>query len=75
LTNGGVTILDTASLPFALNAWRTLRLEIVDNKLRGYVDGRLVVEAVDATPHAAGRYGVGSYKTAAEADDFTVTQP
>ncbi|MFC4307864.1 FG-GAP repeat protein [Steroidobacter flavus] len=76
LANGVATTLDTAAMPVALNTWYNLRLDIVGNKLRAYVDERLVLEATDASsPHAAGRYGVGSYKTAAEADDFLAVQP
>lgn len=76
LTNGVITVLDTATLPVAVNTWYALRLDIVGNSLRAYVNGRLMLEATDATaPHVAGRYGVGSYKTAAEADDFLAIQP
>jgi pectate lyase len=75
LSNGVATTLDTATMPVALNTWYNLRLDIVGNKLRAYVDGRLVLEATDASaPHVAGRYGVGAYKTAAQADDFLAVQ-
>jgi hypothetical protein len=75
LSNGVATTLDTAAMPVALNTWYNLRLDIVGNKLRAYVDGRLVLEATDSSsPHAAGRYGVGAYKTAAQADDFLAVQ-
>jgi hypothetical protein len=76
LTNGVVTTLDTASMPVALNTWYNLRMDIVGTNLRVFVNGRLVLEATDSSaPHVAGRYGVGSYKTAAEADDFLAVQP
>jgi hypothetical protein len=53
LTNGAITVLDTATL-----------------------NGRLVLEATDTmAPHATGRYGLGNFKTAAEADDFLAVQP
>lgn len=76
LTHGAITTLDTATMPVASNTWYNLRLDIVGTQLRAYVDGRLVLEATDTSaPHAAGRYGVGSYKTAAQADDFLAVQP
>lgn len=76
LTNGAITVLDSATMPVALNTWYNLRLDIVGTTLRAYVDRRLVLEANDnAAPHVAGRYGVGSFKTAAQADDFLAIQP
>ncbi len=74
LTNDAVTTLDTAPMTVSLNTWYDLRLEIVGTSLRGYVNNRLVLEATDST-HAAGRFGLGSYRAAAEADDFKVIQP
>jgi hypothetical protein len=76
LTNGVVTTLDTATTPVTVNTWYDLRLDIVGTKLRVYLNGMLLLEATDTgTPHASGRYGVGAYKTAAQADDFLATQP
>jgi hypothetical protein len=76
LTDGAITTLDTATMPVAVNTWYDLRLEIVGTKLRAYVNGRLILEANDSgPPHVAGYSGVGSYKTAAQADDFLTIQP
>ena len=77
LTNGAVTTLDTAATSaVTANTWYDLRLDIVGSKLRVYLNGLLTLEATDnSSPHAAGRAGVGAYKTAAEADDFLVVQP
>lgn len=75
LSNGAITVLDTATMPVALNTWYNLRLDIVGTKLRAYVDGRLVLEATDPTPLGSGRYGLGAFRTAAEADDFLAVQP
>jgi len=74
LTNDAITTLDTASMTVSLNTWYDLRLEIVGTSLRAYVNNQLVLEATDST-HAAGKFGVGSYRTAAEADDFKALQP
>ena len=74
--DGAVTILDSAPLNVATLSWYTLRMEIVANSLRVYVNGTLVLEAVDAnSPHQEGSYGLATYKTTAEADDFVATQP
>lgn len=49
--------VNPASVP---SAPYTLRLEAEGGALRGYVNGTLVVNGTDATPHTAGRYaGVG----------------
>ncbi|HEY0680727.1 MAG TPA: FG-GAP repeat protein [Steroidobacter sp.] len=74
LANGTITTLDTAPMTVSLNTWYDLRLEIVGASLRAYVNNQLVLEATDST-HATGRFGFGSYKTAAEADDLKVIQP
>lgn len=76
LTDGNITVLDTATLPVAVNTWYALRLDILGTRLRAFVNGRLVLEATDNTaPHVSGRYGLGSFRTAAEADDFLAIQP
>jgi hypothetical protein len=74
LTNDAITTLDTAALNVSLNTWYDLRLEIIGTSLRAYVNNQLVLEATDST-HAAGRVGLGSFRTAAEADDFKALQP
>ncbi|HEU4625056.1 MAG TPA: hypothetical protein VFS52_09855 [Steroidobacteraceae bacterium] len=74
LTGANVTVLDSAPLPVTTNTWYTLRLEAVGNSLRGYVNGRLVVEARDSSI-AAGRYGMAMYKTAARFDDLLALEP
>jgi hypothetical protein len=51
-----------------------LRLEAVGNQLRGYVNGRLLVEATDTT-HARGTGGAVMYKTSADLFDYRAYQP
>lgn len=74
LVNG--TIFTLASAPFAvsLNTQHALRLEVVGNQLRGYVNGNLLLQAVD-TSHAAGIGGVMTYKSATRFDDYRAYQP
>jgi hypothetical protein len=74
LTGGSIQVLDSAPLPVSLGTWYSLRLEAIGNQLRVYVNGTLVLEATDST-FQQGRYGVVTYKTAAEFDDVLVTQP
>jgi hypothetical protein len=74
LLNGAVTVLDSA--PFTVNTgvWYKLRLEAIQDQLRVYADGRLLLEATD-TAISEGRYGNVMFKAATMYDDVTVTQP
>ena len=74
LINGGITVLDSAALPVTVNTWYDLRLEVIGTSLRGYVNGRMLLEATDDT-FAVGSYGIAMYKAAVHVDDFNVTQP
>jgi hypothetical protein len=74
LTNGAISVLDTASQPVTLGTWYRIRFDLVGTKLRVFVDDRLLLEATDAT-HRAGRYGLATYKATAEADDFSASLP
>jgi hypothetical protein len=51
-----------------------LRLEVVGNPLRGYVNGNLLVQATDNS-HAAGISGLMTYQAAAQFDDYVAYQP
>jgi hypothetical protein len=74
LVNGAITVLATASMPVTLNQWYTLRLEAVGTRLRAYVDGNLVLEAMDTT-HTSGRTGMVTYRTAAQFQLYRAVQP
>ncbi len=45
---GGEKVLATASLDQAADRWHTLKLQFSGTRIRGYVDGKPVVEATDA---------------------------
>jgi hypothetical protein len=76
LAKGAITVLDTAPITVTTAARYKLRLEVVGNKLRGFVDDKLVVEATDTgTPLPAGGYGMVTYKAAATYGSFRATQP
>jgi hypothetical protein len=72
--DGAATTLATASFTVTPATWYSLRLDAVGNQLRGYVDGRLVVEATDSS-HPRGNAGPVMYKAAADFDDYRASQP
>lgn len=74
LVNGAIHVLDSAPLTVSTGTVYRLRLEAIGNSLRTYVNGRLVLEAKDAS-HASGKYGLVTYKTAATYDDFVAREP
>lgn len=74
LVNGAIHVIAEAPMTVSRGTWYTLKLEAVGNSLRAYVNGRLIVQGTDNS-HAAGRYGLAMYKTAASYDDVLVYQP
>lgn len=74
LANGVVTVLATVPLTVSADSSYALRLEVVGSRLRGYVNGRLLVEATDST-HARGIGGAAMYKTSADFIDYRAYQP
>jgi hypothetical protein len=74
LVNGRIITLATVPQPVALSRTLEVKLEAVGNQLRVYVDGRLRLQARDAT-HPEGRTGLMTYKAAAHFDDFLAYQP
>jgi hypothetical protein len=74
LTNGAVTVLATVPLTVSVDTSYALRLEAVGNQLRGYVNGRLLLEATDTT-HARGMGGAVMFKTSADFLNYRAYQP
>jgi hypothetical protein len=74
LVNGRAVVLDTASFPVSVGTWYTLRLEAVGNSIRGYVNNRPLVEAID-NDYAQGTWGLVTSLAAAQFDNVRVTQP
>lgn len=66
--------LASAPATFANGTTYTARLEVVGTTLRGYINGRLVVQAQDDSL-AGGKYGLATSKIAAKFDDFRVQRP
>ncbi|MEO8062796.1 MAG: hypothetical protein ABI821_08610 [Pseudomonadota bacterium] len=74
VVNGVATTLATVPLGVSPAVWYSLRLDAVGDQLRGYVDGKLLVEATDDTL-ASGASGPVMFKAAADYDDFLAYQP
>nr|WP_298725732.1 FG-GAP repeat protein [uncultured Steroidobacter sp.] len=76
LVDGVVHTFATAPMDVDLNRTYRVRLESIGTRLRAYIDGELILEAVDPNvttePSTA---GVAMYKTAADVDNFLVMQP
>lgn len=54
--------------------WYTLEFEIRGQQLRGYLDGKLMVEATDARLSKGGPLWIGTYRSRTLFDDFSVRQ-
>ena len=74
LVNGAITTLASTPLAVSLGTQYTLRLEVVGNQLRGYVNGNLLLQAMDSS-HVAGISGLMTNKAAAQFDDYIAYQP
>jgi hypothetical protein len=74
VTDGAVTVLATVPLTVSKDTSYALRLEAVGNQLRGYVNGRFLVEATDTT-HKRGMGGAAMFKTSADFLDYRAYQP
>ena len=74
LVNGSIHVLDSRAMNVATGRWYTLRMENIGDALRVYVNGVLQLEAIDTT-FDAGKYGLMTFRTAAEFDDVVVNQP
>lgn len=78
LVNGAIRTLDTASFSVGTNTWYRLRLDIIGQSVRGYIDGKLVVEAHDPdlpSDDAGGGAALMLYKTATQYDDWLIARP
>jgi pectate lyase len=74
LVNGTIQELDSAPLQVTAGTPYRLRLDAIGSTLHVYVNGSHVLEATDAT-FASGKYGLATYKTGAQFDDFLASQP
>lgn len=74
IVNGAAQILASTGLTVSTGTEYRLRLEAIQDQLRVYADGRLILEGTDSTIRE-GRYGTVMYKAATIYDDVVVTQP
>ena len=72
--DGVITELGRASFTLGSGGWHTLRLEAVGSRLRGYVNGQLVIQAEDSS-HPTGISGIATYRAAARFDYLRIVQP
>jgi hypothetical protein len=77
LEYGTIRVLDTA--PLTVTAGRTyrVRLEAIGDRVRVYVDDRMLLDAADTTEASLGygRAGVVMYKTSAQFDNVRLSTP
>jgi hypothetical protein len=72
--NGVITVLEETTITVQANATYRVRLEAIGSSLRLYVNGRLMAEGQDsALP--SGRYGLVTYRAAADFDTFSAMRP
>lgn len=74
LVDGAVVTIASAPLAVTLNTQYALRLEVVGNQLRGYVNGNLLLQATDDS-HSSGISGLMTSKSATQFDDYIAYQP
>lgn len=74
LVDGEIVELGRAGFMLPSDAWLTLKLEAVGDRLRAYVNGQLVIQAEDSS-HPTGISGIVTWHAAARFDYLRVTQP
>lgn len=74
LVDGRIVELGRAGFMLPSDAWLTLKLEAVGDRLRAYVNGQLVIQAEDSA-HPTGISGIVTWHAAARFDYLRVTQP
>lgn len=74
LSNGAITVLE--EVPFTINAGTSyrVRLEAIGDVLQLYINGRLLAEGRDSQ-FRTGRYGLMTYRAAADFDSFMARRP
>ena len=74
LVNGAITQIGTVPVSVAAGSTYALRLDATGTALRVYLNGTLVIQAVDSS-HTKGRGGAIAYRVAAQFDDYVAYQP
>ncbi len=71
---GVVTTLGTSAAAIEVNAWQALRVAAVGESLKVYLNGRLILQASDAS-FPAGSVGLVTSSASAEFDELVVVAP
>ncbi len=74
VVNGNVVELGTVVQNATPGIWYRLRLETIGTQVRAYVNGKLLIEAVDPQP-SIGRIALDTQNTLADFDDIRAIQP
>jgi hypothetical protein len=70
-----LTQLGAAVQTVTPGVWYRLRMELVGNQLRAFVNGRLLIETTLAASEWGGKFGLLTYHTQADFDDIRVVTP
>ena len=74
MVNGVITVLASAPFVPTLGQYYAVEFRVINDQLSLYVDQTLVASAHDGDI-ASGRYGIATYRAAANWDSVTVIQP
>jgi hypothetical protein len=74
LVDGRIVELGRTGFTLGVGDWHVYRLEAIGNRIRAYIDGQLLMEAVDDS-HPVGISGFATYRAAARFDYLRVVQP
>ena len=72
--NGVVTVLEEVPMNIQANTTYRVRFEVIGESLRLYINGNLIAEGRDSDL-PAGRYGLVTYRAAADFDTFSSKRP
>ena len=75
VTDGRIVELGSVALPVALGTWYQLRLDVVTQSLRAYVNGKLMIDFVEHEYYLPGAGGMVTYKAAADFDNYLEIEP
>jgi hypothetical protein len=75
VVNGAIQVLATAAVTLTAGQWYDLRLEVIGDTIRAFVDGDLEIETRDPTLPASRRSGVLMYHSSADLWSSVTCQP
>ena len=72
--NGSLVVMsDPGSVSLSPNTWYELKVEIDEDRIKGYVDSSLKIDYYDPVPVTKGKIGLINYDTMASYDNIDVT--